>query len=88
MNDAYTEEENAEIWKYRSDVYQGILKEQFQMTYFGKIDFASTENMDIGERKVLYDILVEQKKEEQKQQEQAIKEAKAKKGSNGWRRKR
>lgn len=82
-----TEEENLKIWQYRTDMFRGIVREQFQLAYFGRVDYGSTEEMAIGERKILYELLIEQKQDEKKQHEQAMQEAKS--GSDsGWRRKK
>lgn len=87
MTEENSEDDNAKIWEYRTEVYRGIIKEQFYLAYFGRVSYSDTDEMDIGERKVLYNILLEQKDEERKQQEQAIENAKHSRGSSGWRRK-
>ena len=57
-------------------MFESIMKEQFQLTYFGKVDYQSTNDMTTLERHMMYRLLVEQKEEERKAQEEAIKKAK------------
>ena len=83
---------NDEIWEYRMEMFRRIIKEQFQLAYFGRIDYGATDLMFIGERRLLYNTLVDQKQEEKNQQDRSIQEAQAKsrssKSSNSWRRKK
>lgn len=87
MSDDYSDEENGKIYDFRMEMFKHILKQQFQLAYFGKVDFCSTEGMAKSERELLWSMLVEQKDEERKAQEKAIQEAKSKKSSGSWRRK-
>ena len=52
-------------------MFESIMKEQFQLTYFGKVDYQSTNDMTTLERHMMYRLLVEQKEEERKAQEEA-----------------
>lgn len=52
------------------------MKEQFQLAYFGKISYESTENMSNLERRTMYKILVDQKEAEKKAHDEAMKKAK------------
>lgn len=89
MSEDRTEEENKQIKESRMNAFSGILKEQFQLAYFGHISYEASEGMSVSEREHMYHILMNQKSEERKQQEEAIKAAKAKKsqssGSKGRR---
>lgn len=70
------------------NAYEGILRQQFQLSYFGHISYEATESMSVSEREYMYHILVDQKGEEKKQQEEAMKNAKANRKSSGSKRKR
>jgi hypothetical protein len=78
LSDDNTEEENLKIRDMRMGMFESIMKEQFQLTYFGKVDYQSTNDMTTLERHMMYRLLVEQKEEERKAQEEAIKKAKEK----------
>lgn len=47
------------------------MKQQFQLAYFGRVDYADSQDMPVYERKILFDLLLEQKEEEAKQHKQA-----------------
>jgi hypothetical protein len=64
------------------------MREQFQLAYHGKIEYAATDDMSILERHTLYRILVTQKEDEKKAQEEAIKAAEAKRKATSWKRRR
>lgn len=78
--------ENERAKNIRLRGFEGVLREQFQLAYFGKIEFSSSERMTYQERRTMYKLLVEQKQEEKKQHEEAVKQAKAKQSSNRGRR--
>nr|DAP29837.1 MAG TPA: hypothetical protein [Bacteriophage sp.] len=62
------------------------MKEAFQLAYFGRVSYESVDNMSSLERRTMYQLLVEQKKEEKKAQDEAIQKAKENKGSRRHRR--
>ena len=64
------------------------MKEQFQLAYHGQIEYDASDNMTVLERHTMYRILVEQKNEERKAQEEAMKAAEAKRKAGSWRRHR
>ena len=88
MSNDNSEEENIKIRDYRLENFRAILKEQFQLAYHGKIDYGASDSMTVLERHTMYKILIEQKQEEQKAREEAIKIAEARKKSGSWRRRR
>ena len=70
------------------NIFENILRQQFQLSYFGHISYEATENMQVSEREFMMHILLDQKAEERKQQEEAMKSAKANKKSSGQRKRR
>lgn len=88
LSDDNTDEENNKARDFRLANYEAIVKEQFQLAYFGKIDYVASEDMPVMERHTIYRILVNQKQEERKAQEDAAKAAEAKRKSGSWRHKR
>nr|DAS48233.1 MAG TPA: hypothetical protein [Caudoviricetes sp.] len=62
------------------------MKEAFQLAYFGRVSYESVDNMSSLERRTMYQLLVEQKKEEKKAQDEAIQKARENKGSRRHRR--
>ena len=62
------------------------MKEAFQLAYFGRVSYESVDNMSSLERRTMYQLLVEQKKEEKKAQDEANQKAKENKGSRRHRR--
>lgn len=68
--------------------FENTLKEQFQLAYFGKIDYNASEHMTVQERRIMYKLLLEQKQDEKKQHEDAMKAAKARSKSHAGRGKR
>jgi hypothetical protein len=78
--------ENERSRYIRLNGFEGILREQFQLSYFGKIDYGASEGMTYQERRTMYKILIEQKQEERKQHEEAVKAARARQSSNRGRR--
>lgn len=79
MSEYKSERENLRIRDYRIESFKSILREEFQLAYFGKINFESVDNMDVRERTMLFNLLLEQKKAEKKAQDDAIKRAKERK---------
>ena len=43
------------------------MKQQFQLAYFGRVDYSDSQDMPVYERKTLFNLLLEQKEEEVKQ---------------------
>lgn len=64
------------------------MKEQFQLAYHGKIEYGASDDMSTLERRTMYRILVNQKDEEKKAQEEAIKAAEAKRKAGAVRKRR
>lgn len=81
-------EANQRSRKIRVQGFENILREQFQLAYFGKIDYNASENMTAQERRIMYKLLLEQKQDEKKQHEEAMKAAKARSKSHAGRGKR
>lgn len=50
-----------------------MLKQQFQLAYYAKIDYTATEHMPSYERAFLYSQLVETKKQEEEEMKKAQK---------------
>lgn len=55
------------------DKFKSILKQQFELVYYGKFDYQAIETMSVIEREILYDILKEVKKKESDSRIAAIK---------------
>lgn len=81
-------EANQRSRKVRFQGFESTLKEQFQLAYFGHISYDASEHMSVQERRVMYKLLLEQKQEEKKQRDEAMKIAKAKSKSMAGRGKR
>lgn len=81
-----TEEENKVAREIRFSAFRVLMKEAFQLAYFGRVSYESVDNMSSLERRTMYQLLVEQKKEEKKAQDEAIQKAKENKGSRRHRR--
>lgn len=90
LSEYNTEQENLDARRIRLAAFESIVKEQFQLTYFGHIGYDVSNDLSIHERHTLYRVLVEQKQEERKAHEEALRNAKAnsKNGNPGWKRKR
>lgn len=86
MSEFNTIDENERARNIRLSSFEGVLREQFQLAYFGKISYDASERMTFQERRTMYKLLVEQKQEEKKQHEEAVKQAKARQSSNRGRR--
>jgi hypothetical protein len=83
LSEDNTDEENKKIRDHRMNAFEGILRQQFQLSYFGHISYEASESMQVSEREYMFHILVDQKDVEKKQHEEAMKAAKAKKASKG-----
>ena len=84
MSEYNTETENLRAREVRMLSFKNIMREQFQLAYFGKISYGDSNTMSVLERHTMYSILAEQKKEEKKAQEEALKASKEK--SKNWKR--
>lgn len=63
---------------YRSKHWEDVVKQQFQLAYFGKVSYEESQDMPIHEREFMFSLLLEQKEDERKAHEEAIKNAEAK----------
>jgi hypothetical protein len=61
LTDVSSEEELQKKWNYRIVCYKNIIKEQFQLAYFGRVDYTASSQMPVSERKYMYQLLIEQK---------------------------
>lgn len=86
LSEFSSDEYNNKARDIRFTAFRSLMKEEFQLAYFGKISYESVENMSSLERRTMYQILVDQKKEEKKAQDEAIKSAKEKRSTRGRRR--
>lgn len=84
MSEYNTETENLRAREVRMLSFRNIMREQFQLAYFGKISYGDSNTMSVLERHTMYSILAEQKKEEKKAQDEALKSSKEK--SKNWKR--
>ena len=74
LNNEYDSKEViAAKWKYRMARWGNIMKQQFQLSYFGTIDYATSNSMTVYEREKLFELLTQQKDIEKKIQEDAMK---------------
>lgn len=64
-------------WRHRTQHWNDVVKQQFQLSYFGKVDYAVSQEMSIHEREYMFGLLLEQKAAEKKAQEEARKAADA-----------
>ena len=53
--------------------WENIMKQQFQLSYFGTIDYSTSNSMTVYEREKLFELLTQQKDIEKKIQEDAMK---------------
>lgn len=70
-------------WQYRVAHLESVIKQQFQLSYFGTVSYEASQDMPIHEREYLFNLLKEQKESETKARETAIREAKIKRESSG-----
>lgn len=88
LSEYNTVEENNKIRDFRLANFNAILKEQFQLAYHGHIEYDASDQMTVLERHTMYKILVDQKSEEKRSHDEALKAAEAKRKSTSWRRKK
>ena len=87
MSEYNTDEKNIEARRDRFSNYEAIMKEQFHLAYYGRVGYSDSESMSVLERHTMYRILVEQKQEEKKANEEALKKRSGnKKKGSSWRR--
>ena len=84
LSEYNSDEDNEQAREIRLTTFEAIVREQFQLAYFGKIEYAASNEMSVQERRTLYKILVDQKTDERKAQDEAIRKAKES-GKSGWR---
>ena len=85
MSEDKSLDENQKIRSIRIRGFENVLREQFQLAYFGKISYEATEQMIFQERRTMYKLLVEQKQLEKQQHEEAVKSARARQSMNNHR---
>lgn len=85
MTNVSSREELQKKWDYRTAYYKNIIKEQFQLAYFGRVDYEASSQMPVSERKYMYQLLVDQKKTEKEHAEKRAAEM-AKSGKKGKKR--
>lgn len=71
-----------EKWRYRVAHWEAIVKQQFQLSYYGTVSYEISEGMPIHEREYLFGLLKEQKESENKARDEAMKAAKAASANN------
>ena len=59
-----------------SETLLNIIKKQFQLVYFGQFTYADLDELTLSEFNALYEILLEQKNEEKKAREEALRKQK------------
>lgn len=64
-------------WSYRTRHWNDVVKQQFQLSYYGKISYEESQEMSIHEREYMFGLLLEQKAAEKKAQEEARQAAEA-----------
>lgn len=62
-------------WQHRTRHWNDVVKQQFQLSYFGKVSYEESQEMSIHEREYMFGLLLEQKAAEKKAQEEARKAA-------------
>ena len=75
------DEVNKKIRSNRINAFENILRQQFHLSYFGHISYEASESMSVFEREYMYHILSDQKADERKQQEEALKAQRAARSS-------
>ena len=82
LSEFNSDEENLRARKIRMQAFSSLMKEQFQLRYYGNIEYGATEGMSVLERNTIYAHLVNQKKEERKAKEESLRKAKESRKSN------
>lgn len=52
------------VIRHKYEAWESIVKQQFDLVYVGKIAYGDTDDMTPHERKIVYSMLVKQKKAE------------------------
>lgn len=77
--DLQNEEDDVETatrkWNYRIKHWEEVVKQQFQLAYYGRVSYEESQEMSIHEREYMFGLLIEQKSAENKAKEEAIKAA-------------
>ena len=81
LSEFNTDEQNLESRRVRFSTYESIMKEQFHLAYYGRVGYEDSNDMSVLERHTMYRLLVEQKKEEKKATDEAMKKRYGKKKS-------
>ena len=87
MSEFNSDTRNIEARNFRMQAFESLLREQFQLAYFGHIEYNASQDMSIMERHTLYRLLSDQKKEERQAKEDSIRKAKEKNKAHRWRHK-
>lgn len=74
-NDSDTPEDVIKKWEYRSRHWEEVVKQQFQLAYYGKVSYTESQDMPIHEREFMFGLLLEQKALEKKAHEDAVRAA-------------
>lgn len=75
-------------WSYRTRHWNDVVKQQFQLSYYGKVSYEISQDMPVHEREFIFGLLLEQKQAEKKAREEAQKAAEANRKSNSSKPKR
>ena len=70
----------------RLNSYEAIMREQFELAYFGRVEYGASDRMSVSERHSMHYMLVDQKKAERKAQEEALRKSKESRSNKGWKR--
>lgn len=77
--DLQNEEDDVETatrkWNYRIKHWEEVVKQQFQLAYYGRVSYEESQEMSIHEREYMFGLLIEQKSAENKAKEEALKAA-------------
>ena len=68
----------SEKWKYIVKRWEDIVHQQFQLSYYGHVNYSESQHMSVHERTFLFDLLIETKKKEAEARAKALAEAKQK----------
>lgn len=69
---------NDNVYRLRAQSLTNIVTRQFQLVYFGHFNYAELDELAISEFDALYNMLLEQKNEEKKASEEALRKQKEK----------
>ena len=70
-------EDSSEVFSrklnYRNKKWESIIRQQFQLAYFGRVSYSDSQVMPVFEREFLFNLLIEQKDNEAKEIEKSRK---------------